>query len=263
MNNNNVNAILNFIASCNEFINGKFLFAASKLQSLYDEIVLSPDLDKLFFECNSDFNYSLEMTKAFIKTPTKIGYFTKPEELDKFLALTFGVLKEIKEETIDFNIFVNKYFSSEDKTPPTQKFTQNVIVPLRDTVSKYFELDENNKTKNTLTDFVEETKQKEHIEPASEVIEEEPKIDLKPIFEEIKSISSNMLIVVKQERKLKNDFKSDATFILSEIISACSQNDVEKAYALIVGFKYLAKNIKNIKYQMRELELVLLKLENI
>lgn len=263
MDNNNVNAILNFVASCNEFINGKFLFATAKLQSMYDEILLSPDLDKLFLECNKDFDYSLEMTKAFVKMPTKIGYFTKPEELDKFLALVFGILKEIKEETLDFNIFASKYFSSEDKTPPTQKFAQNVILPLRDTVAKYFELDENNKTRNVLTDFVIEEKQEEQTTPVSEPVEEEPKIDLTPIFEEIKDISSNMLTIVKQMQKLKNDIKSDAIFILSEIINACSFSDIEKAYALVVGFKYLAKNIKSIKYQMQALEVVLMKLENI
>lgn len=262
MNNNNINAILNFIASCNEFINGKFLFATSKLQSMYDEIIASPDLEKLFLECNSDFDYSLEMTKAYVKTPTKLGYFTKPEELDKFLALTFGVLREIKEETIDFNIFASKYFSSEDKTPPTQKFAQSVIVPLRDTVAKYFDLDQNNKAKNVLTDFVEDEKQEE-VEEISEVKEEEPEINLAPIFEKIKEVSSNMLTIVKQEKKLKIEIKSDATFVLSEIINACEQNDIEKAYALVVGFRYLAKNIKSLKYQMQAIESVLTNLENI
>lgn len=262
MDKNNVNAILNFIASCNDFIGGKFLFAPAKLQSMYDEILLSPDLNNLFGECNKDFNYSLEMTKAFVKMPTKLGSFTKPAELDKFLALVFGVLKEIKEETLDYNIFVGKYFSAEDKIPPTKKFAQNVVVPLRDTVAKYFELDEHNKTRFALTEFVEE-KPEEIIEPEAEKVEEEPKIDLAPIFERIKDICSNMLTIVKQTQKLNSDVKSDAVFVLSEIINACEAGDIEKAYALVVGFRYLAKNIKTIKYQMNALEMVLIELENI
>lgn len=263
MNNNNINAILNFIAGCNEFINGKFLFATAKLQSLYDEILISPDLDKLFGECSQDFNYSLEMTKAFVKMPTKIGYFTKPEELDKFLALIFGVLKEIKENTLDFNVFVNKYFPLDDKTPPTQKFAKSVIVPLRDTVAKYFELDQNNKTRFVLEDFVEEAKEEQQPKTEEEPQVKEDEINLAPIFDAINEISQEMLTIVKQDKRLKNELQNDASFVLGEITHACLENDIEKAYALIVGFKYLSNNIKSIKLQMRRLSDVLEQLESI
>lgn len=137
--------VLNFIAQCNEFVEGKFLFASQKLENLYQKILESPALVELFLQCSEDFKYSLEMTKAFIKTPTKAGTFTPPKEPDKFLALIFGLLKEINEKTVNFNVFVPKYFSEDAKIPPTQAFANQVILPLKSTVAKYFEVDENNK----------------------------------------------------------------------------------------------------------------------
>ena len=260
MNNNNVNGILNFIASCNEFIGGKFLFASAKLQSIYDEILQCPDSVKLFDDCNQDFNYSLEMTKAFIKMPTKVGTFTKPEELDKFLALVFGVLKELKENTLDFNIFLTKYFTGEDKVPPTQKFASLVMVPFRDTVAKYFELNENNKTRYEIQDISSEPVEEEKME--EEIKEEESEtVNLLPIFEKIKEISAQMIALIKQDIRIKGAIKADLTFVLTEIVKSCDQLDIEKAYALIVGLKYMTVKIRSVKYLMQELILVLMQLE--
>ena len=261
MDKNRENSILNFIANCNEFLAGKFLFASSKLHAIYEDIKSSEPLDELFEQCNEGFNYSLESTKALIKTPTKAGYFTAPEELDKFLALVYGILKDIYEGVIDFNLFVTKYFSNDEKTPPTVKFGKEVIIPLKDTVAKYFELDETNEQKFALEAFEKPEPEIVAVEIEEEV--EEELFDLEPIYYQIKTLSEKMLHLVKLEEKLPVSLKSDASFLLSEIIKACENEDIEKVYSLLIGFKYMQKNIKVLNGLMTHLLLVMAELENI
>lgn len=261
MEKNKENSILNFIANCNEFLAGKFLFASSKLHSIYETIKNSEPLDELFLQCNEGFNYSLESTKSLIKTPTKAGYFTPPEELDKLLALIYGILKDIYNNEIDFNLFATKYFSNEDKTPPTVKFGKEVIIPLRDTVAKYFELDEKNEQKFALEETVEEKRVVQ--EELTEQENEEPEYDLSSVYYQIKTLSEKMLSILRTEEKLNSLLKSDSIFILSEIIKSCNDEDIEKVYSLLIGFKYMQKHIKSLNSLMTHMLLVVAELENI
>ena len=262
MEQNRQNSILNFLASCNEFLSGKFLFASAKLISMYEELVQSPPLKELFEQCSQDFDYSLQCTISLVKTPTKPGYFERPEQLDKFLALVFGILKDIYEEKIDFNIFVSKYFSADEKLRPTQKFAAEMILPLRDTVAKYFELDENNTARFVLGAF-EEEKQSE-IEPQKvEEEEKEEEFDLTPVFENLKKVALNMMALAKEDKKMKTELKTDLLFVLSELLSACKTGDIEKAYALVVALKYITKKQRNLAHLMAELLFVVAALENL
>lgn len=256
MDTNKEKSISNFIANCNEFMTGKFLFASSKLVSILEDINQSEHLLELFTQCSEGFDYSLESTKAFIKTPTKPGVFNKPEELDKFLALTFALLKDINEEKIDFNIFVSKYFGGLEELPPTQNFARLVITPFKETVAKYFELDDS----VVLRQQIEPQKQEE-IEEKPE--EEAMSIDLTAYYDQIIAISQNLLMLVKENGRIKQNIKTDASFILGEIISACKSEDIEKAYVLIVAFKYMQKHLRGTKHLIEELLFVLKQLENL
>ncbi len=182
--------VLNFIAECNEFIEGKFLFASQKLEALYKAILESPALVELFLQCSEDFKYSLEITKAFIKTPTKPGTFTPPKEPDKFLALVFGLLKEINEKTVNFNVFVPKYFSEDSKVPPTQAFANQVIIPLKSTVAKYFEVSE----------YSKEHFSKEQIKNQIEEVKEEIKEEVNQVGQE--EIASNDIDAVAEKNNI-------------------------------------------------------------
>lgn len=261
MKTNQQNSILNFIASCNEFLAGKFLFAASKLTSIFEEIEQNPVLKDLFVQCNQDFDYSLQCTISLVKTPTKPGYFVRPEELDKFLALTYGILKDIYEQKIDYNIFVSKYFSSDDKNPPTKRFGEEVILPLKDTVAKYFELDAQNTVRHATDQIEQELDQPEQEQQAQEQVEQE-QFDLTPVFESLVKIAQNMMTIAKEDKKIKQHIKADLIFVLSQLVKACKDGDIEKAYAFVISLKYITAKIRSLKHLMAELLFVMMQLEN-
>lgn len=243
------NTILNFIASCNEFTAGKFLFASSKLLILLTEIENSEDLKQLFEECEQDFNYSLEFTKAFVKMPTKLGTFTRPEELDKFLALFYGVLKEIRDGKYEFNEFVSKYFSFDEKLPPTQTFAREVIKPLKETIAKYFEVDENNAV------HYNEPMQESHKESLQieEPVQDDSQNKLEEIFVSVQELVQNMIFMTRQS-KISKKRKSDLLFMLSELMSACEKKDIEVVCVLIVALKYITPIFSKIRFIVSELE---------
>lgn len=257
-------SVLNFIANCNEFISGRFLFTSVKISQIADAIEQSPPLLELYNQCLDGFNKSLENTKAFIKTPTKPGYFVMPEELDKFIALAFGVILDVKAKQLDFNLFLKKYFSGDEKLTEIQKFSNEFLIPLRNTIAKYFELSQDNTTKYQI-DFsklvneepVEQTEPEVEEEVEQEEFEEEDLIN----YDLAKEIALELLNIVKNTRKVHPEIKSDAIFVLSEIISACEEKDIHSLYALILGLKYIQPKFKNTNALMKELLLLFDNLE--
>ena len=263
MENINPFEIYNFIADCNEFLDGKYLFANTKILHILEAAQQSKDLMELFTQCSEDFNYSLESTKSFIKTPTKPGYFQAPQELDKMLALVYCLLNDFKDEKINFNVFVSKYFSGDEKLPPHQKFGVEIIKPLKETVAKYFELDDkstktyskaeidakNMELKEASEKAPEEVKQEQVKETSTETHDEEEdlKEQLKLLINEISAESKSLIFVIKNNQRIKPNVAQDAVFLISEIVIACESQDFERVYALLVGFRYLFKHLKNSK----------------
>lgn len=269
--------VLNFVLECNEFLEGKYLFASQKLEAIYKSVLDSPALVELFLQCSEDFKYSLEMTKAFIKTPTKPGTFTPPTEPDKFLALVFGLLKEIIENTINFNVFVPKYFSEDAKVPPTQAFANKIVLPLKVTVAKYFEVDAENKKRFSLEEItaqqqeIEEEKQKMEKEESQISIEEIEqttvlqnqtslqnekqketevvsaleddmktyKVTYEDLMEALNLALKELQSLVKAKERLNANIKADLLFAISRGLRFAKANDMEGLYSELTTIKYM------------------------
>lgn len=243
--NNDFNSVLNFIFHCNEFINGKFLFSSLKVKEIYLAMQDSHQINDLVVQCENDFKYSLQMTKSFIKTPTKNGYFVAPEEPDKFIALCYNLFKNISEQKIDFDSFLLKYFL-DDKLSINANFAKKIIVPLRDMIADYFDLEKENETFFKIEEPEQKTVQSNTVEDKSNV------------FAEIIPICENLIVQIK-DLNIKRETKNFSILILGEMIKSCRRKDEENLYALMIGLFKMKNQLKTVSHLFDELNFVLKK----
>lgn len=245
MENNEINKILNFIAHCNEFINGKFLFANLKLKEIMQAMENSEQISLLVSQCEADFKYSLEQTKAFIKTPTKPGYFVKPEEPDKFIALCHCLIKDFALEVKDFDAFAKKYFEDE-KVSIQEKFSKQILEPFKNLIADYFELSKDNETFFKIDDTKKEI----------EEIKVEPCENKKgQIYLEMSEVCSNLIAQISAN-EFDKDLKNSALMILFEVIKACEREDEDNIYALLIGLSFMEDKFKSLAHLFEELALI-------
>ncbi len=234
-------SILNFIANCNDFLKGKYLFANRKIAQIAEDIEVSAPLLNLFIQCIDGFDKSLEMAKAFIKSPspTKQGYFVAPEELDKFIALAYCVFNDVRKNEIDFDSFLNNYFPADAKFNSVQKFAHLIIEPVRNIIAKYFELPFDN---NVKYEIINSLKPEEEIDEQSE---EEPEFEQEFNYNFVNSLIIEIISLIKFTKKIQPEIRKDALNILNQTIIACDNKDNQLIYALVMGFKYIQPKIKH------------------
>lgn len=223
--------IMNFIAHCNNYIAGRYLFGASILKEVYHDIQTSKELKQLFNECLDGFNISLFKTKCLIKLPTKAGTFTAPTEKEDFVALAYSMIEDICKETVDYDTFIAKYFTSEKDE---NKFGKQVVEPLKNIVAKLFNLPDDNDSEFEI-------------------------LDEKPIVPQLKfdntdaiAVAQNIISVISQNANATEDEKN-AVIILFELIQNLQSGNQSAILCYEIALTYIEKNITGINYLFEEL----------
>lgn len=229
MNEIQTQTVLNFIAHCNHFIDGKYLFATNKLKEINEDIQSSEDLTLLKEKCLDGFNISLFKTKCLTKLPTKKGTFTSPTEKEDFIALAFCFIDDICNNGVDFENFTHKYFSSEKNE---NKFATQVIEPLKIIIAKIFNLPEDNES-----EFV---------------IRKNKHNELKIDSTEAISIAKNITAVLSQ-KSMPNQNEKNAVIVLLELIDALQESRFKEIFSLKIALSYIQPYIKDINYLFEEL----------
>lgn len=85
----------------------------------------------------------------------------------------------------------------------------------------------------------------------------EVEIDCEKYFEEIKKLANDMMTEIDYSTKVKSEIREEAYIILDAIVSACEIQNLKILNGLIVGFDFLASNIKAIKFLYKEMKNVL------
>lgn len=235
-----IQRIMNFIAHCNNFLDGKYLFATSKLKEISEDIHLSSNLTMLKNECLDGFNASLFKTKCLVKLPTKNGTFTSPTEKEDFIAIAFTFIDDICNELVDYDNFTAKYFYS-DKNE--NKFAKQIIEPLKIVVAKLFNLPEDNEAEfviNTLPESVP--------------------------HEETKCDNSGTIAVVKNLQNLISEsvcneiHKNNMQVVLEQLLIALEEDDRNLINALKIAIGYMQEFLPEYEYMFEELEFCLNKI---
>jgi len=240
--------INSFMNSCDDLINGKFIFATNKIDNILKAISDSPELYEVVAECLKDFNYEKEFGRARVKLPTKRGTFKMPEDNMSLIPLVFCMLVEIEEEKIDFKQFLADYFDSEEEgVSQFENFAKQVIVPFKNAIAYLFDIEGQNKFKQT-----EEPEQEEEVETTSK--EEK-------YFEDVKALNDEILEVMEYY-KIKPELVEDLQYEIEALNNAIEQKRIKDVNAYVIAVIYIIKQIKKLRryeneyrYAMEELYL--------
>lgn len=236
-------SISTFMSSCDDLINGKFIFAGNKVANILNAINESPELYEVITECLKDFNYDKELGRARVKLPTKKGTFKMPEDKSTIIALVFCMLVEIQENKLDLKQLLADYFESEEK-PQFENFASSVIVPFKNAVAYLFDIEGANKFKPQPQT---ESQKEEKAEAPTQVSSKAEKYlnSLKTICDDIVSDMDYA--------KVKEEFADDLLYLTDIIKDVANKKDVKEASALAIGLCYVLKQVKKLRFYEEKL----------
>lgn len=265
--------VCNLISSCNDIIDGKFILADYKINSILKNIGDSKEIYNLIANCMNNFNFEREFSRAQLRSASKPNRFVLPTEPEKVLPFVFCVLVNIKNRNIDFDLFLKEFYKNEaGRSEEYSSFAKEIILPFRDIIANYFEIpthDVNNiKMKKTELEQpkqeineVGENMEEEKMEMQEEIKQdyaEQTTLKVEEFLTEIKSICNEILSEINYEKRMQADLKDNIIYLINTIIYNCENNDLTNTVALITAFEYVAKGAKSIKFLTRELKRVLI-----
>ncbi len=227
-----------FMSSCDDLINGKFIFAGNKVSNILKAISESPELYEVISECLKNFNYEKEFGRAKIKLPTKKGTFKMPEDKTILIPMVFCMLVEIQENKIDFKQFLADYFDTDDEdVSQFENFANTVIVPFKNAIAYLFEIEGQNK-------FKPQEEKKE--EP--KLLKKEPQVTDKQaeFFNDIKNIISDILDNM-EFIKIKPEISDDLKYMLNALKQEVEAKNIKTTNALIIGTIYTLKQVRKLR----------------
>jgi hypothetical protein len=164
--NEELTKISQFVASCNDMVNGKFILADIKITKILNQIAGSGELYNYIRECMIDFDFSREYHKAEVKNRINGGVFAVPTNPNTLVALVFCLLVECDAKRIDFYTFINENFGMSGKTEAYKNFSQKLLVPFRDAIAGHFGL--GGAEESALNSLTESYKQDLHADMAND-----------------------------------------------------------------------------------------------
>lgn len=134
--------VLAFLDKCDELKKCKFIMATTKIKDLLKCIVNSPELYRLFDTVTKNFNYVEQKSKCLVTTND--GFFNRsyvvlPQTVGQRLAFIFCLLVEFDRDTLNFNDFLQKYFSEDGSYFASyQVFCRVIISNLEELIKQVF-----------------------------------------------------------------------------------------------------------------------------
>lgn len=226
-----------FMSSCDDLINGKFIFAGNKIANILKAISESPELYEVISECLKDFNYEKEFGRAKVKLPTKKGTFKMPEDKTILIPMVFCMLVEIQEHKIDFKQLLADYFEGDDDdVSQFENFANTVIVPFKNAIAYLFGLEGQNKFKP------QETKKE-----APKVIKEPEVTDKQAeFFKEVLGICADITENMEYI-KIKPELEDDLKYLISALKKSVEDKNLKNTNAFIIGTIYVLKQIRKLR----------------
>lgn len=244
MENNNVE---NFLISCQDLIECKFLVAEYKLQKMLQDLANASEICSLIGECLEQFNREREFAKAFIQDGHGDYMFVLPEEEYKVIALVFCTLMDIDAKKIDFTDFIKRFFGKDDNA--YANFVQAMIIPFRDLIAEAFGY--KMKGEETAPAPTNEEVSMDDYENSQDDNDEDEENDEEytDVFEYAQKIA--VQILGQLEYVKQDDCVKDAMKICRAIVKTTDLKDYEISESLAFALKCC--KVKQVKFLVKEL----------
>ncbi len=221
--------INDFLGKCEEVKNCKFIMATTKIKDLLKSIVNSRTLYQLFTSVSTEFDYLTAKAQCLLDVSDGFnnrGVVILPESVQDKLAFIFCLLVEIDRDTINFNWFLQKYFSDDGSFYGSYYAFCDLVI---DNLEKII--------RGVFAKEIED-------EPvaAQEVAEPEQK-EVQPNPQKSQILSEISLLIAQEkqfilESSIPAEDKEAGYKMLSEISKALKSGDFELANALVCGYNY-------------------------
>lgn len=236
----------NFLISCQDLIECKFLVAEYKLQKTLQDLANASEICSLVGECLEQFNREREFAKAFVQDGNGDYMFVLPEEEYKIIALVFCTLMDIDAKKIDFTDFVKRFFGREENA--YGNFVQAMIVPFRDLIAEAFgykmkydnSMPEESNFEDNYNNYEKESEEDEGDD------EDDEESDAFEYAQKIAIQILGQLEYIKQDDDVKSAKK-----ICRSIVKTTDLKDYEISESLAFALKCC--KIKQVKFLVKEL----------
>ncbi len=216
--------INDFLDKCREVRSCKFIVAPTKIKDLLKSIVNSQELYELFNTVSAGFDYLAAKKRCLVTISDGISqksYLALPETVGDRLAFIFCLLVEFDRDSINFNWFLQTYFSDDGSYfSGYLAFCDAVIGSLEQIIKEVFGKE------------LQEDALPERIAASSEVSAELP------------AVLSAISLLIAQEKQfvfesgVSNEEKEVGYKMLDEIVNAVKSGNTELLNALALGYNY-------------------------
>lgn len=219
-----------FLEKCEEVKNCKFIMATTKIKDLLKSIVNSRALYQLFTSVSVEFDYLTAKAQCLLDVSDGFnnkGVVILPEAAQDKLAFIFCLLVEIDRDTINFNWFLQKYFSDDGSFYGSYYAFCDLII--------------DNLEKIIRSVFAKELAEDGGVEAPSVEDETQPASQPDPARARMFSGISLLIAQEKQfilESSIPAEDKEAGYKMLSEIEKSLKSGNFELANALVCGYNY-------------------------
>lgn len=222
-----------FTTACDNMVASKYILVDKRLGDVLKSIASTKPIFNLISECMVNFNFEKELNVA----TSKLGKFVIPEEPHKCIAFIFCLLNLLDDKKINFNQFLNKYFSNDEEgIGPYATFCNNVILLFKNvivaTLVGFSETETNQCNKKQLFDF------------SPELLDR-----LLFLVKDFKAFVHGMKVIRKSKCT-----RSELLEQINSLILAIDERQVQYLRALILGVKYSIGSEKELARRLIEIE---------
>lgn len=234
----------NFLMSCQDLIECKFLVAEYKLQKMLQDLANASEICSLVGECLEQFNREREFAKAFVQDGHGDYMFVLPNEEYKVISLVFCTLMDIDAKKIDFTDFIKRFFGKEDNA--YAHFVESMIVPFRDLIAEAFGYKLKHEDSAPIQEEIQTQTQMNFEDLDDEEDDEDEETD---VFEYAQKIAVQILSQLEYARQ--DDSVEDAKQICRAIVKTTSLKDYEISASLAYALKCC--KAKQVKFLVKEI----------
>ena len=244
----------NFLNSCDEFIEGKFILADIKISKILRAISTSKEIYNLMAESLINYDFKKEYNALKKQADEQGKDFSLPNDAQSIISFVFAMLVEIDSKRIDFSEFLSATFPyATSQREEYVMFSQKFILPFKNSVARVFGIAPNSEKKfEEVTSCVVETK----------TIEEEKKEAEKPPVQDDSALLFDgiarkcTLIDEKLQNCRVNDKRSNIMLITRAMKEACGLRKMNIVVALVMSlneFSHHERTIKNDVHEINEI----------
>ena len=253
--------VVDFVNSCNDMIDGKFILADVKIRKILNIIEESEILYKYISNCMAGFNFERELQRAEVKNTFNGGQFVLPQDKNTMVALVFCLLFSFDTKKIDFYQFIKQNFDTLTPNGEYANFAKNMLVPFRDVIGSDFKVlnvkKEDIKNLHIEDNFLENENSIEQPEQEeTQDVIEEPENN-KDVFDEISKILDALIEKVYTERKIKEDQKQKLLYVLKSTKYCLKYKDIKLVSAYVTCFDDLVQKIRSLQFLLMDLKTII------